>query len=96
MMMVTIIVYVPMVLQLTLHLDVCTTGSLLCRQGLEGSAGEAVMPGHLAAHAELVAAAVAGSADILTPGRYPAFDMYQDLKICNATCLATMQAGIPE
>lgn len=40
------------------------------------------MPGHLAAHAELVAAAVAGSAHILTPGRYPAFERCQDLKQC--------------
>ena len=87
-MMVTIIIYLPMVLQLTPHLDVCTTASLLCRQGLECSAGEAVMPGHLAAHAELVAAAMAGSAHILTPGRYPTFEKFQ-LKQCNMfSCIA--------
>jgi len=40
------------------------------------------MPGHLAAQAELVAAAVAGSAHILTPGRYPTFEKFQ-LKQCN-------------
>ena len=78
-----------MVLQVTPHLYVSAAASLLCRQGLEGSAGQAVMPGHLAAHAELVAAAVAGSAHIRTPGRYPTFERCQDLQQCNmCSCTA--------
>ena len=75
--------YCAMVSLVTPHLDVSTAAALLCRQGLKGSTGEALMPGQLAAHAELVAAAVAGSADILTPGRYPTVERCQDLKQCN-------------
>ncbi len=78
-----ITIYLRVVLQVTPHLDVSSAAALLSRQGLESCTGEALMPGHLAAHAELVAAAVAGSAHILTPGRYPAFERCQDLKQCN-------------
>ncbi len=84
-MMMTISINLDLIIMLlvTAHLDVSSAASLLYRQGLEGCAGEALMPGHLAAHAELVAAAVAGSAHILTPGRYPAFERCQALKQCD-------------
>ena len=52
-------------------LDVGSAAALLSGKGLEGSAGEAVMPGHLAAHAELLLAVMAGFAHVFAPGGNP-------------------------